>query len=78
MSKAPQKRSLTIAGHRTSISLDQPFWDALKDIAAEEGTSVSALVVEIDRQRGAMGLSAAIRIRILTYYKSRAETAASK
>ena len=60
-----QKRSISIAGHRTSISLEAPFWDALKEVAAKRGRSVQALVSEIDRGRGENNLSSAIRIAVL-------------
>lgn len=72
------KRSVTIAGHRTSVSLEAPFWDALAEIAAEAGRSQSALIVEIDRDREpSTNLSAAIRLFILSWYRARANTAAS-
>ena len=59
------KRSVAIAGHRTSVSLEAPFWDALKDIAAVRGASVQALVGEIDAGRGGANLSSAIRVFVL-------------
>lgn len=60
------KRSVTIAGHRTSISLERPFWDALKERACTEKTSVNDLVRRIDTARGGKGsLSSAIRVYIL-------------
>ena len=60
------KRSVTIAGHRTSISLERPFWDALKELACSEKTSVNDLVRRIDADRGGKGtLSAAVRIYVL-------------
>jgi predicted DNA-binding ribbon-helix-helix protein len=59
------KRSLTIAGHRTSISLEPEFWAALKDAAELEGKSLGALVSEIDAARGRRNLSSAIRVFIL-------------
>lgn len=61
----PQKRSLTIAGHRTSISLEAAFWDAVKDFAARDDRSVADLVGEIDASRGKAGLSGAIRVYVL-------------
>jgi predicted DNA-binding ribbon-helix-helix protein len=70
----PVKRSFTIAGHRTSISLEAPFWDALKQAADEEGLPVSQLIARIDASRGAGGLSSAVRVWILA--RSRAHTAA--
>ena len=59
-----QKRSLTIHGHRTSISLEEPFWVALNDIAKARQQSVASLVQIIDNERVG-GLSSAIRMFIL-------------
>ena len=59
------KRSLTIAGHRTSLSLEPEFWDALKVAAVAESKSVAALVGEIDAGRAGRNLSSAIRVWIL-------------
>ena len=59
------KRSLAIHGHRTSISLETPFWDAFKEIACRRGVSVQALVREIDAGRGEQNLSSAIRVFVL-------------
>ena len=59
-----QKRSLTIHGHRTSISLEEPFWVALNDIAKARQQSVASLVQIIDKERVG-GLSSAIRMFIL-------------
>ncbi len=65
------KRSLTIAGHRTSISLEAPFWDALAEIAAARRLSIAALVSEIDRGRSPdVNLSAAIRVAVLDWYRT--------
>ncbi len=58
----PKKRSLTIAGHRTSITLEDAFWRELQRAAADRDVSVSALVSAIDSVRGAASLSAAIRV----------------
>ncbi|MFV0298913.1 MAG: ribbon-helix-helix domain-containing protein [Hyphomicrobiaceae bacterium] len=65
----PVKRSFTIGGHRTSISLETQFWEALREIARVENTSLSRLVQRIDEQRGASGLSSAVRIWILNYFR---------
>jgi predicted DNA-binding ribbon-helix-helix protein len=65
------KRSVAIAGHRTSVSLEAPFWDALKDIAAVRGASVQALVGEIDAGRGGANLSSAIRVFVLREVRGR-------
>ena len=71
----PVKRSFAINGHQTSISLEAPFWDALKDAASREKVSLAELVARIDGGRQAGGLSGAVRIWILDYYRRRdAET----
>jgi predicted DNA-binding ribbon-helix-helix protein len=59
------KRSLVIAGHRTSISLEDAFWRRLRRIAAERGLSVNALAAAIDAARGEANLSSAIRVYVL-------------
>jgi predicted DNA-binding ribbon-helix-helix protein len=56
------KRSIVIAGHRTSVSLEDVFWRALKDVAAAEGVSLAALVGRIDASRGVANLSSALRV----------------
>jgi predicted DNA-binding ribbon-helix-helix protein len=71
----PVKRSFAIRGHRTSISLESAFWDALREAAAREGISLAALVARIDEGRGSAGLSSAVRIWILGYFR---ETAAAE
>ena len=64
-----KKRSLSIRGHMTSISLEDEFWHELIRIAGERGVSVASLVCEIDTAR-AGGLSSAIRLFVLTTVKS--------
>jgi len=59
------KHSLVIAGHRTSISLEDPFWQELKRIAEERDQSLASLVSEIDATRGEANLSSAIRVFVL-------------
>ena len=59
------KRSLAIAGHRTSISLEEAFWRELKALAIRRGLSVSALVAAIDAERRGANLSSAIRVFVL-------------
>ena len=59
-----RKRSIVIAGHRTSLSLEQPFWDALKEIAARRGLSLARLIAEIDATRSG-NLSSAARLFVL-------------
>ena len=64
MSQASKKRSVEIAGHRTSLSLEEAFWRALKRLAAKDGVSLNKLIEGIDRER--MGnLSSAIRVHVL-------------
>ena len=59
------KRSLVIAGHRTSISLEDAFWGRLRDIAAERGLSLNRLAAMVDASRGGANLSSAIRVFVL-------------
>ncbi|PRX29744.1 Predicted DNA-binding protein, contains Ribbon-helix-helix (RHH) domain [Meinhardsimonia xiamenensis] len=68
----PRKRSLTLRGHRTSVSLEDPFWDAFREIAAARGQSVNALAAEIDAARDLdTGLATAIRLFVLAHYRER-------
>ena len=73
MAKTRNKRSLTIARHRTSVSLEEPFWNALTEMAREEGKSIAGLVSEIDRARtdqdDGISLSAALRLYVLEHMK---------
>ncbi|MFV0475594.1 MAG: ribbon-helix-helix domain-containing protein [Pikeienuella sp.] len=63
---APAKRSLTLSGHRTSVSLEQPFWDCFRRLAAAEGIAVNALAARIDAARPPdAGLASAIRLHVL-------------
>ena len=66
-----KKRSVSIRGHRTSLSLEDPFWDELLLLANESGTSVAGLITEIDKNRQA-GLSSAVRIFVLQTLKQKA------
>lgn len=66
----PRKRSLTLRGHQTSVSLEDAFWIAFRDIAAAQGKAVNALATEIDAARGLdCGLASAIRVYVLDYYR---------
>jgi predicted DNA-binding ribbon-helix-helix protein len=67
----PQKRSFAIKGHRTSISMEAPFWEALQQAATLEETSLTGLVASIDATRGEAGLSSAVRVWILDYFRRR-------
>ena len=59
-----RKRSVVIAGHRTSVSMEQAFWDELKRIADREGRSLGALITEVDKRRSG-NLSSALRVHVL-------------
>ena len=68
----PVKRSLTLGGHRTSVTLEDEFWQAFRDIAAERGAGLNALAAEIDAARApGTGLATAIRLFVLATYRSR-------
>jgi predicted DNA-binding ribbon-helix-helix protein len=62
---AIRKRSVLVAGHATSVSLEPEFWDELRRIAAARGLSLSALIAEIDARRGPRNLSSALRVHVL-------------
>ena len=64
------KRSIVIAGHKTSVSLEDAFWDALKEIAARRNVTLSDLVASIDASRSQGNLSSAIRLFVLDYFRS--------
>ena len=66
MSSGIVKRSVSVAGHLTSISIEEPFWEGLREIAALESLSVHALIGRIDAERGEQNLSSAIRVFVLT------------
>ncbi|WP_292286828.1 ribbon-helix-helix domain-containing protein [Marivita sp.] len=70
MSGRPVKRSLTLRGHRTSVSLEDAFWKAFRDIAREKNTPINALAAEIDENRSMdVGLASAIRVFVLEFYR---------
>ncbi len=61
----PVKHSLTLRGHRTSVSLEDEFWQAFRDISEARGVALNALAAEIDEARGDTGLASAIRLFVL-------------
>ena len=66
MTARPVKHSLTLRGHRTSVSLEAAFWDAFRDIARQDGKTLNQLAAEIDTARGPdAGLASAIRVFVL-------------
>jgi predicted DNA-binding ribbon-helix-helix protein len=66
------KRSIVIAGHKTSVSLEDAFWKGLKEIAATRNIPLSDLVSTIDNERQHGNLSSAIRLFVLDHYRSQA------
>lgn len=64
-----RKRSVIVAGHRTSVSLEPEFWAALRDIAERRGLSINALVAEVDHGRSG-NLSSALRVFVLSTLQS--------
>ena len=70
----PIKRSLTLKGHRTSVSLEDEFWQCFREIADIKNIPINALAAEIDAKRELdIGLAGAIRLYVLRHYKSAAE-----
>jgi predicted DNA-binding ribbon-helix-helix protein len=65
------KRSIVIAGHKTSVSLEDAFWKGLKEIAGARDTTLSDLVAAIDSERQHGNLSSAIRLYVLDFYRNR-------
>ena len=69
MSLKPKKRSLTLRGHRTSVSLEDRFWIAFRQIAADENLAINALAAKVDEERPfEEALASAIRDYVLQYY----------
>ncbi len=67
-----RKRSINIAGHKTSISIEKPFWDALKEIAKNKKTSLISLIIKIDESRNDnVNLSSSIRLFVLSNLRER-------
>lgn len=73
----PVKRSITISGHRTSLSLESEFWTELRRLAEDRDTSMAALVGQIDAARGTRNLSSAVRVYILQQLRATAAGVAS-
>ncbi len=73
--KSPiQKRSVVLSGHSTSISLEEEFWSALKEIAALSEMTLYELIGDIDNKPKMGNLSSAVRLFVLGYYQSRQPT----
>ncbi len=71
------KRSIITSGHKTSVSLEEPFWSSAKEICKERGVTLSDLVSEIDSNRQQGNLSSAIRLFVLGHFKARAPSPAA-
>lgn len=79
MSARPVKRSLTLRGHRTSVSLEDEFWQAFRDIAEERNQPINALAAELDEARGMeLGLASMIRLFVLRHLQSRLHKATAQ
>lgn len=66
-----KKRSLTIAGHRTSIALEPQFWAGLEDLASSRGLGLPALIADIDQHRQDANLTSTLRLKVLEHYQLR-------
>jgi predicted DNA-binding ribbon-helix-helix protein len=71
MTQRPRKRSLSLRGHRTSVSLEDEFWDAFRAIAQARNQPINALAARIDAERGPdIGLASAMRLFVLRHYRN--------
>lgn len=64
------KRSIVVAGHKTSVSLEEAFWNGMKEISGQRDMTLSELVGEIDKNRQQGNLSSAIRLFVLDYFRT--------
>lgn len=64
------KRSVVLKGHKTSVTLEEPFWSGLWEIARARGSTLRGLVAQIDFERSGSNLSSALRMYVLEYYKA--------
>jgi predicted DNA-binding ribbon-helix-helix protein len=74
----PAKHSLTLHGHRTSVSLEPAFWEAFQAMAQDRGLTLNALAAEIDATRADQGLATAIRLAVLHHLQSRSAQGPSR
>lgn len=72
------KRSIVVAGHKTSVSLEEAFWNGMKEISGLRNMTLSELVGEIDNNRQQGNLSSAIRLFVLDHFKNRAGVGAGE
>ena len=71
------KRSIVIGGHKTSVSLEEPFWNGMKEISGARGKTLSELASEIDGSRQQGNLSSAIRLFVLDHFRTSVSSAIS-
>jgi predicted DNA-binding ribbon-helix-helix protein len=64
------KRSVVVSGHKTSVSLEEPFWQALREIATARGLTVRALISLVDEKREQGNLSSALRVFVLEHFRA--------
>lgn len=67
------KRSISLAGHRTSLALEPEFWAAAERLAAERGQALSTFILDVDKVRGARNLASAVRVAVLAALCARLE-----
>ena len=72
MKSSVLRRTIMIGGHRTSVSVEDAFWNSMKEISGQRDMTLSELVGEIDSNRQQSNLSSAIRLFVLDYFRSRA------
>jgi predicted DNA-binding ribbon-helix-helix protein len=78
MKTAIIKRSIILDGHKTSVSLENEFWEGLREIAERNRTNISALVRQIDHERKNGNLSSAIRVYVFNQFRARAMAASGQ
>ena len=78
MKSSIAKRSVVIGGHKTSVSLEEPFWQAVRDITDKRSITVSELLREIDQARDSANLSSAVRVFVLDQFRQRADAAQAR
>ena len=78
MKSSVGKRSIVVAGHKTSVSLEEAFWNGLKEISGLRDMTLSELINEINGNRQQGNLSSAIRLFVLDYFKSRVADTSSE
>jgi predicted DNA-binding ribbon-helix-helix protein len=78
MKSSISKRSIVLAGHKTSVSLEDAFWSSLKEIASRQQTTLSQLVADIDRHRDIGNLSSSLRLFVLEQVQSAVRAASAR